>query len=349
MIEQKQSVRDNGQLQKSNLHAQDPRNREKSDWTIGRMIDWMSDYLKKHDDPNPLVSARWLVSDVTGLSFMQLYTNLDLVLVSTELDELRENVKKRASGVPLQYITGKTTFRFIDVKIRPGVLIPRPETEVLVSEVLSRLPRDKHVSESEPPEPDLLVCDLCTGSGCIAASLAHENPRIMAIATDISSDCAALASENIKDLGLDERVEVVECDLGSGVDDGLMGSFDAIVSNPPYIPSKQMTMLPSEVGEYEPALALDGGEDGLDLFRRISKWSFDALKPNGFLACELHEDTLDSAAKIAKGDGFSGVCIVRDLNDLPRILIATKQGDSDQANLLKPSESSYDKNRQAAK
>lgn len=296
---------------------------EKEVWTIGKMLDWIPGYLAKHEDPDPLISARWLLSEVTGLSFMQLYTDFDRVLLPGELDRLREYVKMRADSTPLQYITGKTTFRFIDIKVAPGVLIPRPETEVLVSEALSRLPREKYVTDSETPEPDLLVCELCTGSGCIAASLAFENPRIKVVATDISPDCVSLAKENVEALGLVDRVNVVECNLYDGIDSQLE-KFDAIVSNPPYIPTAQLAELPSEVGDFEPSLALDGGVDGLDVFRRISKWAASALKPGGFLACELHEDTLNEASKIAFDDGFSNTEIVNDLNDLPRILIASK-------------------------
>lgn len=297
---------------------------EREVWTIGKMLDWISSYLAKHGDEGHLVSARWLLSEVTGLSYMQLYTNYDKVLVSDELGRLREFVKLRAEGMPLQYITGKTTFRFIDLKVVPGVLIPRPETEVLVSEVLARLPRDKHVSDDDLPEPDLLVCELCTGTGCIAASLAFENPRVKVMATDISDDCVSLAKENVNALGLEDRVEVIECDLGTGIDESAIGELDAVVSNPPYIPTKQLEKLSREVSEFEPILALDGGEDGLDVFRRISTWSYSALKQGGFLACELHEETIDQAKEIAFQDGFEETRIINDLNDLPRIMVALK-------------------------
>lgn len=295
-----------------------------TDWNIGKMLEWMTGYLENHSDPDPVVSSRWLISDATGLSMMGLYTNLDRPLSPDELDTLRENVKKRAEGTPLQYITGKTAFRFIDIKIKPGILIPRPETEVLVSEVLARLPRDKFASSDESPETDILVCDLCTGSGCVAVSLAHENPRLKVIATDISSGCVSLAKENTNDLDLDDRVEIIECDLAEGIDSSYIGTIDAIVSNPPYIPTDDLEKLPAEVEDFEPTLALDGGKDGLDVFRRISAWAIPALKQDGFLACELHEDTLDDAAKIALDDGFTSTEIVKDLGGRPRVLIAYK-------------------------
>ncbi len=295
-------------------------------WTIGRMLDWMSGYLAEHGDASALVSARWLVSDVVGMSFMELYTNIDRPLDASELDTLRGYVRRRAAGEPVQYIVGKTSFRHIDVAVRKGVLIPRPETEVLVSEALSRLPSSKYnVDDAESClEPTLLVADLCTGSGCVACSLAFENPAVRVVATDISPECVALARENADALGLAGRVDVVACDLGEGVDHTYIGALDAVVSNPPYVPTSVLAEIPAEVGEFEPSLALGGGADGLDVFRRIASWSYPALKPGGFLAAELHETTLDEACAIARQEGFASTEVASDLAGKPRILIATK-------------------------
>lgn len=284
----------------------------------------MEGYLSEHGDSDPKVSSRWLVSDVVGLSFMGLYTSLERPLDPSELERLRGYVKRRAAGEPVQYIVGKTGFRHIDVIVRPGVLIPRPETEVLVSEVLSRLPRDKFNVGDDEAEPDLLVADVCTGSGCVACSLAYENPRIRVVATDVSPECAKLAGENVQALGLGSRVEVVKCDLAEGIDPALSGSFDAVASNPPYIPTAELATLPEEVSGHEPSLALDGGPDGLDVFRRVAQWSAGALKPGGFLAAELHEATLDAAADAARAVGFAETQVARDLAGLPRVLVARK-------------------------
>ncbi len=297
-------------------------------WTIGRMLSWMEGYLAEHGDADARTSTRWLVSDVVGMSFMQLYLNLDRPLDAEELARLKVFVRWRAAGEPVQYIVGKTAFRHIDVIVREGVLIPRPETEVLVSEALGRLPRDKHASgDAACDDPDLLIADLCTGSGCVACSIAYENPRARLVATDIDPGCVRLARDNAAALGLDARVQVVECDLGEGVDAALMGAFDAVVSNPPYVPTAVLAGLDREVRDFEPHLALDGGRDGLDVFRRIAQWSLAALKPGGFLAIELHETTLDAAAQAALSAGFADAEVARDLNGLPRILVARKPAD----------------------
>ncbi len=289
------------------------------------MLSWMEGYLADHGDADPRVSSRWLVSDAVGLTFMGLYTNLDRPLDSGELDLLRTNVKRRGAGEPLQYIVGKTGFRHIDVIVREGVLIPRPETEVLVSEVLSRLPRDRHASGDEAvADPDVLVADVCTGSGCVACSLAYENPRINAVATDVDMRCVQLACDNAEALGLSSRVQVVECDLGEGIDPALVGRFDAVASNPPYVPTEVLRDLPAEVSNFEPELALDGGSDGLDVFRRLVPWAHAALKDEGFMAVELYEESLDQAADMARQAGFVRVDVVSDLNGLPRVLVALK-------------------------
>lgn len=370
-------------------------------WTIKAALDWTVGYLQRKGDANPRVSAEWLLSEATGLRRIELYTNLERPLSLDERDVLRGYVTRRGKGEPLQYITGEVGFRHIAVKVRPGVLIPRPETEVLVSEALALLPQAQRpraldsrltldeaaslldaqalrsrvaagweandaagavpgdaapaVSEAAagaglddasggvsggssgtlgvssavvgPAHSEcLLVADVCTGSGCIACSLAFEHPLVQVVATDLSPDAVALAVENASALGLADRVEVLACDLGQGVDSQLMGAFDLVVSNPPYIPSAVMEEIPREVADFEPALALDGGLDGLDLFRRLLPWCARALKPGGACAFELHETCLDAAAQLARAAGFSDVRIVNDLAGRPRVLTARWKG-----------------------
>ena len=351
-----------------------------SEWTVKSALDWTTEYLEGKGDENPLLSSQWLLGEATGLSRVQLYMNYDRPLSEDERGVLRDYVRRRGSGEPLQYITGEVAFRHITVKVRPGVLIPRPETEVLVSEVLAALPapcpRDvawnpeaaeqereavaavkkalveagESVSPSENTESNeteedvaaggdfgrpssagmdetrksLLVADLCTGSGCIACSLAYEHPDVRVIATDIAPEAVALAEENAEALGLADRVAVLQCSLGSGIGEKRMGTFDAVVSNPPYVPTTVMAGIPREVADFEPTLALDGGTDGLDLFRPLAAWAARALKPGGVLACELHEGHMDAARAVAEAAGFSDCRIVDDLAGRPRVLVARR-------------------------
>ena len=349
-------------------------------WTIKAALEWTVGYLERKGDENPRLSAEWLLSEATALRRIELYTNFERPLSLDERDLLRGYVTRRGKGEPLQYITGEVAFRHITVKVRPGVLIPRPEPEVLVSEVLAALPapcpRDvawnpeaaeqereavaavkkalveagESVSPSENTESNeteedvaaggdfgrpssagmdetrksLLVADLCTGSGCIACSLAYEHPDVRVIATDIAPEAVALAEENAEALGLADRVAVLQCSLGSGIGEKRMGTFDAVVSNPPYVPTAVMAGIPREVADFEPTLALDGGADGLDLFRPLAAWAARALKPGGVLACELHEGHMDAARAVAEAAGFSDCRIVDDLAGRPRVLVARR-------------------------
>lgn len=320
------------------------------------MLDWMQGYLHQHDDENPLLSSQWLISDAVGMDRLGLYTSLDRPLSNEELDTLRTNVKRRSQGEPLQYILGKTWFRYIPIIVEKDVLIPRPETEVLVSEVLDHLPKPEKIrsleyrmvddeddsrSISESGSSDgatsgrsplntsvttdgsILVADIGTGSGCIACSLAYEHPDIHVYATDISKSALTLAKKNIDGLGFGSRVDLIECSMATGIE-GLNGSFDAIVSNPPYIPTEELKELSKEVIDFEPRIALDGGSDGLDPFRELLIAGKDLLKEDGLLAVELHETTLDYAADLAEISGFHSIAIVKDLAGKDRILKCLK-------------------------
>lgn len=402
-------------------------------WTIKSALEWTEGYLTEKGDENPRLSAQWLLSEATGLSRMHLFVSYDQPLSEEERSVLRDFVRRRGAGEPLQYITGEVAFRHITVKVRPGVLIPRPETEVLVSEVLASLPApgrreaqwnaeaaeqeraavaavkkaleeageawaenqrplgsdpsvsgqtgglkpaptedaaaNDPVAAGETPLGDgfgtagggsvedgfsrpastavaeevaaaaegtadrpasvttarpLLVADLCTGSGCIACSLAYEHPDVRVIATDIAPEAVALARENAEALGLSDRVAVLECSLGTGIGEKRMGTFDAVVSNPPYVPTSVLADIPREVADFEPALALDGGADGLDVFRPLAAWAARALKPDGVLACELHEGHMEAARAAAETAGFADVRIVNDLAGRPRVLVGFK-------------------------
>lgn len=337
---------------------------EEEVWTVRRMLEWMQGYLERKGDENPRLSAQWLLSNATGLSRIELFTNFERPLSPEERDVLRDHVARRAQGEPLQYLTGSAPFRYLTLNVCPGVLIPRPETEVLVSEVLALLPAPERIrskeflaemaGEREEPEgetadegasvsdiviesrnifaeasPDdtadeLLVADIGTGSGCIACSLASEHPRIRMVATDVSPDALAVARENAEANGVLDRISFHLGDLGEAVPAEFRGRFEAIVSNPPYIPSSVLAAMPREVIDFEPDLALAGGDDGLDAFRRLLPWALSALNENGFFACELHETTLDEAAAIAEKAGFAETRIVRDLARKPRVLIAFK-------------------------
>lgn len=300
-------------------------------WTIKAALDWTVGYLEGKGISNPRLSAEWLMAEATGLSRIELYVNFDKPLSLSEREVLRGYVARRATGEPLQLISGKAPFRYLTIKVAPGVLIPRPETEVLVSEALRelQLPRvADHVLTHEEGEevvsadlPPIRVLDVCTGSGCIACAIASEYPAAQVIALDIADEAVKLAKENTEELGLQDRVEVRKSDLLEAVDPSEYGSFDLLISNPPYIPTAVLEGLEKEVTEFEPRLALDGGKDGLDLVRILFKEALLALKSKGVIALELFEGHLEQAADLCQKAGFTDVRIVKDLTDRPRVLI----------------------------
>ena len=334
-------------------------------WTIKSALDWTVDYLTRKGDDNPRLSAEWLMSEATGHSRIQLYVSFDQPLSPEEREKLREYVSRRGKGEPLQYITGHAAFRYITVKVRPGVLIPRPETEVLVSVALALLPalQRRHALDStidawegdailtakalaeqagedtdeidsaiadvvpnldsEKARP-LLVADICTGSGCIACAIASEREDARLFATDISSEAASLARENAEELGLSDRVRVEQGDLGAPMPSAAIGKLDLVISNPPYVPTAVLRDIPSEVADFEPKLALDGGPDGNDILRRLLPWTFEVLRPGGGFAFELHETCLDLAAQLARQAGFTEIGITNDLAGKPRVLSGRK-------------------------
>jgi len=280
-------------------------------WTVKAALDWCLGYLTEKGDEHPRRSAEWLLSAATGLSRVELYAYHDRPLGPEERNTLRRDVKRRAAGEPLQYVTGEVAFRHLVVKVCPGVLIPRPETEVLVGEALVEL------AHREAP----VVADPCTGSGVVALSIAQEHAGARVWATDLSSVAVEVATQNARRLGLDGVVSVSEGDLLEPLDPELRGRVDAVVCNPPYIPTADLPSLPAEVGGFEPQLALDGGHDGLDVFRRLATASLDWLSPDGVLAVELDESRVQIAGSEAL-EWYQEVRVVKDLAGRDRVLIA---------------------------
>ena len=294
-------------------------------WTINRCLTWTRDYLARKGDEHARLSAEWLLSAATGKNRTGLYMAFDEPLSPDELSRMHGFIERRAKGEPLQYITGKTSFRFIEVSCAPGVLIPRPETELLVDAALEGIDAASAMSP-------IRVLEIGCGTGCVSCAIASERPGTLVCATDISPTAAVLARENCDALGLSDVVDVLECDLAAGVPPELMGTFAVLVSNPPYIPDDVMRELPDEVANFEPELALAGGADGLDIYRRLLELAPRALVPGGMLAVELHEDALEAAAALAHEQGcWKSVEIRRDLTGRTRFIIARLAGELPQA------------------
>lgn len=279
-------------------------------WTIGSMLKWSEQYFGSHGAETPRLDAEVLLSHLLGEKRIYLYVHFDQPLTADELANYKELVKRRTSGEPVAYICGEKEFMGLTFKVTPSVLVPQPDTETLVEAAIERL-RGKNSP---------WIADICTGSGAIAIALAHYLPESSIVATDISADAVSIAKENAETLELSERVQFFEGDLLAP----LTGeTFDAIVSNPPYIPSAEIDGLPREV-RAEPKIALDGGADGLDFYRRLVGESAALLNDGGFLAVECGDTQAGAIAKMAASGGFGKAEIVRDLADKERVVILWK-------------------------
>lgn len=257
-----------------------------------------------HDDENPKLSAEWLLAAATGLTRIELYMHFDRPLTMEERDVLRETLKRRGAGEPLQYISGEAAFR--------------TSSSRRVEACSSRVPRPKFLSMlcSTARSVDApCVLEVGCGTGCIACSLAKE-AGAQVLATDISPEAVACAQANVEMLGLEELVEIVERDCVAGI----VGSFDCLVSNPPYIPTAELAELPHEIAGFEPRLALDGGSDGLAFFDRLITEALPLVKDGGLFACELHETCLEEAARRLREAGCVDVKVTKDLVGRDRIV-----------------------------
>lgn len=230
------------------------------------------------------------------------YLHMDEDITAEQQKEYEIALKKRAEHIPLQYITGEQEFMGLKFKVNSNVLIPRQDTEVLVEEALKRI------------QPGMRVLDMCTGSGCIAVSIAKNVPHIEMHAVDISKQALNVAKDNAK---LNEvSVEFERSDLF----DHVAGKYDVIVSNPPYIPTYEIPKLMPEVGSFEPVEALDGKEDGLYFYRKIIAECKDYLNPDGMIFFEIgYEQGADVSALLQEA-GFSQVAVVKDLAHLDRVV-----------------------------
>jgi release factor glutamine methyltransferase len=283
-------------------------------WTSKDALDWTADYLARKGDAHPRRSAEWLLSAATGLSRVELYAFHDRPLSPEERAAFRASIERRAAGEPLQYVTGEMPFRHLVLRVEPGVFIPRPETEVLVDAVIET------IKSLEDP----LVIDLCTGSGAVATCVAYEVPSARVVSSDVSEPAVEAARRNALYAGVDDRVQVLQGSLFEPVSRELLGTVDAVVSNPPYIPTEAVRSLPEEILAYEPMAALDGGVDGLDVARVIAAEAYQWLKPGGMLAMEVDETRAQAMAAEMAAD-YECIEVRKDLTGRDRIVVGKKR------------------------
>jgi len=290
--------------------------------TILELLNWSTTYLRQHDIENPRLNAELLLARSLNLSRESLYTHLQDPSGEEEKENFEQLIKKRLSGEPLQYLLGHQEFWSIDFKVDPRVLIPRPETELLVEQSLSILSKNF-------PRRTLYVLDIGTGSGAIAISLVKEKRDLFVVATDISGEALLLARENAKSAGVLHRIEFVKGDLFSPI--RLMREkepFDLILSNPPYIHRSQIQNLAREVKDHEPVVALNGGEDGMEFYRSIVSQGPSYLRKGGWLLLEVGENQGEKVFGLIEREGsFSRPERIKDLSGIERVVKARRKDD----------------------
>ncbi|MDD5196161.1 MAG: peptide chain release factor N(5)-glutamine methyltransferase [Candidatus Omnitrophica bacterium] len=256
-----------------------------------------------------MTETELLFTRVLGCDRMALYLNKDRRLNRDEVNFISSALKRRIKSEPIQYILGKTEFMGLEFKVNEAVLIPRPETEILVATAIEYAKREKFGR----------ILDLGTGSGCIAVSLAKYSTDLEIDASDISGRALETAGENASAHGV--GINLIRSDLFSALG---YKEYAMIVSNPPYIMSAEIGKLQPELN-YEPALALDGGADGLDFYRRIIREAPDYLKNSGWLLLEIGFGQKPGIEKIFLGSGrFEIAGIIKDYNNLDRVVVARK-------------------------
>jgi len=278
-------------------------------WSIRRVLAWATDDFKRRGNKSARLDAELLLGEALGLDRIKLIVEAERPLADDELSRYRDLIKRRRASEPIAYILGRREFFALPMRVDRRVLIPRPDTEILVETALHGT-RDQHLYGR--------MLDLCTGSGCVAIAFAKERPTWRVTAVDLSPDAAAVARENVQRAGVVHNVAVLEGDLFATLPEG--AQFELITANPPYIPSDEIAGLDADVRDFEPRLALDGGADGLDITRRLVGTAARYLSPGGLLALEGGFDQAPAVEELLQGAGFSQIVRSKDLAGVERVV-----------------------------
>jgi release factor glutamine methyltransferase len=307
--------------------------------TVLEAIQKSAEFLAKKGVESPRLQTELLLAHLLKLPRMKLYLNFERTLAPAETDGLREFIKRRGQREPLQHITGSTSFCGLEIAVNRHALVPRPETEMLAElgwNFLSTL----------NPQPSTAL-DFGTGTGCIAIALAVKCPSAKVVATDVSPDALALAKQNAGRHNAAGRIEFLQSDSFAALQNVEQASclfpsekkkletggtpvlhFDLIISNPPYIPSAEIATLQSEVRDFDPRGALDGGTDGLDFYRKLAAEANPFLKPSGKIMLEFGDGQADAIRKIFEAEKWIVEAVKEDYSQRERFIIAQSSSSS---------------------
>ena len=279
----------------------------KRTWRIIDIIKWGEGYFKTKDFENPKQEIEWLLCDLLGLKRIDLYVKFEDKINDINLNKLKSWINRRVKREPLQYITGVTEFYGLKFKTTPQALIPRPETERLVEIALNSIGKNS----------DSKLLEIGSGSGCISIAISNEIPSLNILSLDISRDALALAETNAK-LNNCKNIKFLEMDI---LNESPEGKFDFLISNPPYIPLKEIEQIMPEVKDYEPRMALTDYKDGLTFYYRIAKKVKTLIKPKGIILLEVGlGDHPQKVLSLFKQAGCNQLELIKDFNNNERIL-----------------------------
>ncbi len=283
--------------------------------TIEDVLIWAKKLLKENGKETYSLDAQVLLMYVTGFSKVQLILNNKTLLEEEKMQEYEKIVKQRADGMPLQYITGKQEFMSLDFKVNSATLIPRGDTEILV-EAVQKISRLENINN---------IMEIGTGSGCIPISLLYYNKEMKAVSFDISEEAIKIAEINSEINGVSDRITFIQSDLFEKASEDMIGKFDAIVSNPPYIPKDVIKNLMTEVKDFEPITALEGGIDGLYFYRAITEQGQKYIRSGGRIFYEIGCEQAEDVKKIMQLNGMYNIEVIKDLAGLDRVVIGQKR------------------------
>jgi release factor glutamine methyltransferase len=284
--------------------------------TVGEILQRAAQYFQDKGLENARLNAEILLGAVLDISRIDLYLKFDRPLTSQDLTAFRNLIKRRLSGRPLQYLTGQTEFYSLTFQVSSAAFIPRPETEILVGSMLDRLRQERQ---------DPLVADVGTGCGNIAITMAVHMPRARFYAIDRDPKALALARDNARRHGVEERIQFLQGDLLAPLEE-CQSRLNAVVSNPPYVATDELDRLPIEIREHEPVMALDGGTDGLEVVRRVIEEAAGSLATDGWLALEVGAGQAEPAEKLIAqmGGAYREATIIPDYAGIPRVILARR-------------------------
>jgi release factor glutamine methyltransferase len=290
--------------------------------------------LREAHIPSDTLAAELLLLHSIGRDRTWLYAHPEEIVPESVAQEFLRLIQCRIGGKPTQHLTGHQEFWGLDFEVTPDVLIPRPETEHLIEVALDRL-AVREIRAGRPPKltgDNVSVVDIGTGSGCVAIALAKELPAAQIYAIDISPDALAVAQRNANRLGFANRITSLQSNLFSAFSPLATPHspilFDLVISNPPYIGRKEALSLPIEVREYEPSIALFGGEEGYELYGRLIPEAARHVKPRGLLVLELGHDSLPAVRPLLESPEWTNLLVTNDLAGIPRVLSAERTANS---------------------